>query len=205
MKLFLFCLLLIWATITLTSCQTAPQPTLPVVPVEVFQPPVQYTGLWPKPEYTAELVVALNTFGKDLWSYTPKDAQEWCFDKYKNKKQFYVNLISAMSKYESNWNPNTEYKESFSDAKGNKVISVGLLQVSSESCAGYGMKYIPSAELKKNSNNFECTVRVLSRWIPRNGVIAQGNLGGAKYWSVLREGPTHKREAIKKLVCGAAK
>lgn len=186
----------------LASCASAP-----ILPVPALPPiqEVKYVGLWPVQDYTNTLVTAINLYGQELVKVIPRDAEEWCFNKYPDKKQFYVSLVSAMSKYESNWKPETSYTENFKDNKGNFVVSVGLLQISSESCAGYGLPYLVNSELKKNENNLKCTVKILNKWIVSDQVIAQSNgstsRGGARYWSVLRTGSIHKREAIKAMVC----
>lgn len=201
----------------LTAGCTTTQPTQPTAPVidpcvghhELCQPAPIYDvpaapvapcpGKWC---YDAQLSAALNANAKALLQFQPKDANEWCMSKYPSKLAFYLKLIASMAKYESGYKPDTSYTENFKDNRGNFVISTGLLQVSSESCAGYGMPYLQNAVLKKPENNLECTARILNKWIPRDGVISQtGNLGAGRYWSVMRVGSTHKREQIKAMVC----
>lgn len=167
-----------------------------------------YKAHWKKPEWTNTLVQAIDKYGPNLSTVKPKDAKEWCFEKYASPKAFYVSLISAMAKYESSYNIEAKYTENFNDKRGNKVISVGLMQVSSESCAARlygGMPYTANNILKTPEKNFECTVRILNAWLAKDGVIAQGfgtsSKGAARYWSVVRTGSTHKREAIRKMVC----
>lgn len=187
---------------TLTGCvqshiQVPTQP--PVIIDDPGKSSVQYVDYWPKKEMQEASIASLKAYGSALLSFEPKDKSEWCMGS--DKLAFYNKLLSAIAKYESGYDPNNTYKENFKDNHGNYVISVGLMQVSSESCNGYGMKYLVNSELKKNSNNLECAARILNKWIPRDGNVSQGSLGAGRYWSVMRIGSIHKRESIKAMVC----
>lgn len=153
-----------------------------------------------KPEWSPIVIDALETYGKELLAFSPKDKSEWCFGE--DNKLNYLRLIQGMAKYESNFDPSTTYKETFHDRQGRNVISTGLLQMSAESCNGYGMtkKLTRYEELLDVHTNAECAVRVLNKWIPRDGFVAKDNLGAGRYWSVLRPGT--KKDAIKKIMCG---
>ena len=225
MKYFLFLIVTVWMIAVFASCASKPAAPEPPLVYETGSPGStpgaganitsdyfwrdsssqvhEYTAFWPNKEYTASLAAILSgPLAKDLLNTVPKDAEYWCYNKYPDKIQFYLSFISAMSKYESNWSPDTTYSEpDIFDRHGNHVVSTGLLQVSSESCSGYGMKYLSNSELKKPENNFECAVRILSRWIMRDGVIASDLKGAARYWSVVRPGAKHKKEQIRKMVC----
>lgn len=134
--------------------------------------------------------------GPNLIAKNPADIANFC-PNYANlskadKRNVWVYLISGMSERESAHNPNTTYKESFNDAKGNPVISAGLLQISVESANSYGCGFKNTEELKDPKRNLACGLRILNKWLGNDGVVS-GKVGsswkgGARYWSVLRTG-----------------
>lgn len=136
----------------------------------------------------------LDELGRVLADSVPADVEQFCAN-YRNldrsdRKNFWVYLISSMAELESSHNPETRYREAFKDAKGNYVWSRGLLQISIESGNGYGCGFRNSEELHDPYKNLDCGIRILSRWVGRDGRIA-GKVGGkwrggARYWSVLR-------------------
>ncbi len=99
-------------------------------------------------------------------------------------------LIAKMCEFESSYNPAAKYTESFDDAKGAKVISRGLLQISIESARGYDKTLKTPSELHDPLRNLEVGVKILERWVARDKVVSgrKGgtHLGGGRYWSVLR-------------------
>ena len=107
-----------------------------------------------------------------------------------------------MSQFESNHTASAKHIERFNDRFGQPVVSRGLLQISQESANGYGCDIAPATELHKPEENIACGVRILSRWVQRDGRIIgyEANhkhrpwRGGARYWSVLRN--NHKTAAI---------
>ncbi|MDG0815082.1 transglycosylase SLT domain-containing protein [Bdellovibrio svalbardensis] len=135
----------------------------------------------------------LDRLGKNLLDVIPADKNTFCpkYDKlsYAQRKQYWAFLISSMVKFESNFNTNTSYTESFADSNGNRVVSRGLLQISIESGNAYGCGFKTTKDLHDPLQNLSCGIRILDRWIGRDGRIA-GNVGGwkggSRYWSVLR-------------------
>jgi hypothetical protein len=181
-------------TYTLLSCTTVPPPT----PQEVKKSYPALEG-W-KPEWSPIVVDALETYGKELLAFNPRDRLEWCFGE--DNKLNYLRLIQAIAKFESNFDPSTTYRETFHDRQGRNVISTGIMQVSAESCNGYGMskKLTRYEELLDVHANMECTVRIMNKWIREHGVIAQEpKRGTAIYWSVMRE--SGKRKFVKQIMC----
>lgn len=129
-----------------------------------------------------------------LLSVTPVDAKEFCPNGMSAKN--YANLLMAMAKYESNYNPSATYKENFKNSKGEYVISTGLFQLSYESVAGYGFR-VTTEQLKDPYLNIKITVKILEKWIMQDKRIASSSpyRGGSRYWSVLR--PTGKLSSVK--------
>lgn len=109
-----------------------------------------------------------------------------------DRSRFWVGLLSAMARPESDFQPDKTFQESFKDKKGNWVINRGLLQLSQESANGYGCKIKNAKDLHDPSINLSCSIRILDRWVSKDRVIASYKLdldvrGGGRYWSVLRE------------------
>lgn len=105
-----------------------------------------------------------------------------------NKIRMWANLIVAMTKFESSYNPKSTYQEAPPPA-GPGTLSIGLLQMS------YGDKH-GDCPLKKSEGdlmdplvNLSCGVKIFSYWVSTDGVIQNSaNRGAARYWSVLRDG-----------------
>lgn len=138
----------------------------------------------------------LEKLGGDLLDVIPADAALFC-PKYKNlsyaqRKHYWAFLISSMVRFESNFDPKLSFTEDFNDSQGKRVISRGLLQISIESGNAYGCGFKTTQDLHDPKQNLSCGIRILNRWMGRDGRIA-GKVngawkGGARYWSVLREG-----------------
>lgn len=172
-------LLLIATTLSISACQTTP----------VVQ------GPFTKEQVKPMLDAAISEFGPDLMKVAlPKDYAEFCPNfpnlSHAERRQFYTELGYWMIRYESNFKPETKYTESFDDAQGKPVISRGLFQISIESANGYGCGFKNPEDLHDPQANINCGVRILNRWVGRDGYIGKtvgkSNLGGARYWSVLR-------------------
>ncbi|WP_409479507.1 hypothetical protein [Pseudobdellovibrio sp. HCB154] len=147
-------------------------------------------------EWSNHLYSELDRLGQDLLDVIPADAATFC-PNYKNltyneRKRYWIYIMSVMTKFESSFNTNTTYTEDFTDSSGKKVISRGLLQISIESANGYDCELSNAQDLHNPLKNLSCGVRILDRWVGRDGRIA-GKVdskwrGGARYWAVLREG-----------------
>lgn len=185
----------------------APPPSTPIpipLPPPTIEPPKnedKTAPLWESKKvdgtkWTEHANYALDSLGKNMLGVVPADSSTFC-PNYKNltyeqRKEFWVYLISAMSRYESNFNPDARYQENFKDSQGEFIISRGLLQLSIESSQGYQCGFSKAQELHDPYKNLSCGIRILDRWMERDGRIAGkvGNAwkGGARYWSVLRTG-----------------
>ncbi|WP_374077109.1 transglycosylase SLT domain-containing protein [Bdellovibrio bacteriovorus] len=145
-------------------------------------------------EWSAHVDRELDKLGQNLLDVIPADASVFC-PKYKSlsyaqRKQYWAFLISSMVRFESNFNTNASYTEAFNDSNGKRVVSRGLLQISIESGNAYGCGFRTAQELHDPMKNLSCGIRILDRWLGRDGRIA-GKVsnawrGGARYWSVLR-------------------
>lgn len=147
-------------------------------------------------DWSNHLYSELDRLGQDLLDVIPADAATFC-PNYKNltyneRKKYWIYMISAMTRFESSFKTNTTYTEDFTDSSGKKVVSRGLLQISIESANGYDCELSNAQDLHNPLKNLSCGVRILDRWVGRDGRIA-GKVdakwrGGARYWAVMREG-----------------
>jgi hypothetical protein len=160
-------------------------------------------------DWTRFTVTDLNTFGLDLLASTPGDIGDFC-PNYPNlsdrgRMDFWVKLISAIAKPESDFKPTAHYTEKFADKNGNPVISRGLLQLSLSDARGYGCPFTTEEDLYSPKLNLQCGVMIMDRLVSQNGVISgydKSNdqwLGASRYWGTMRT--TNNNFAIlKKLV-----
>lgn len=144
-------------------------------------------------QWTRHAYNELEVHGLDMLGKVPGDAEDFCPNYVRlnrhQKKTFWVYLLSAVSQFESNFNPDTSYTEAFADSTGQMVVSRGLLQLSLESARGYGCELRGGQDLHDPLKNLSCGIRILNRWVGSDGVIRANNggwKGGARYWSVLR-------------------
>ena len=145
-------------------------------------------------EWTEHVERELEILGQDLLDVIPADQTTFCPRysslSYAQRKQYWTFLISSMVRFESNFKPEVAYTENFNDSNGRKVVSRGLLQISIESGNAYGCGFKTTQDLHDPKKNLSCGIRILNRWLGRDGRIAgkvSGSWrGGARYWSVLR-------------------
>ena len=196
-----------------------PKPSVPTQPSQPSKPPTggtDYTNnlinvipLWENhssqgKNWTEHVQRELAINGKNLLDVIPADQNLFC-PNYSNlseqqRKAYWVFLISSMVRFESNFDPKMSFTEGFDDSQGRPVISRGLLQLSIESGNAYGCQFKSSQDLHDPLKNLSCGVRILDRWLDRDGRIG-GKIngkwrGGARYWSVLREGDKTSYKSI---------
>lgn len=190
--------------------QVTPSPT-PTPPPDDHEAVREVIPLWESKvaggkEWSTHVYNQLDHLGTDLLDVIPADRSLFCpkYDKlsYNQRKQYWAFLLSAMVRFESNFDTNEKYKESFNDSHGRRVVSRGLLQISIESANSYGCGFKTEQELHDPFSNLSCGIRILNRWLGRDGRIAgkvSGSWkGGARYWSVLRSGDKTSYKSIVK-------
>jgi len=152
-----------------------------IVPAKTFDS-------WPNQEWANEALATVRREGLDKLPVS--DAKEFCPNGMSERN--WVHLMASIVKFESNFKPNTTFKENFkSSASGDYVISTGLFQISLSSTRnGYKCVWSGQEDLKDPIKNIACSGKVLKKLVAQDGRIA-GNVGGkwkagARYWSVLR-------------------
>lgn len=117
----------------------------------------------------------------------------------------WVELIAAVSYYESGWKPTSRMHETTmgkDEITGGVVYSEGLLQLSYQDIRGYKFcKFDWSADKRLAPTdpaktildpliNLECGIKILSRIVERRGKIA---LTSNPYWAVLKDGGKYSK------------
>lgn len=178
MKHFIFILIVL---VLVTACD---EPVVNSAPVN--KPALEFVKLeklaWgdAHPEWDKALYSELNNY-KGFEFETP------C--KKLNTVNCAAQLLSIMAKYESNYKPETTYKENFKDANG-YVISRGLFQISKLSAnqSAYNCKIKDEKELHNPLTNIKCAVKILAYQAKKSGSLINGDRGGASsYWAVARK------------------
>lgn len=115
--------------------------------------------------------------------------------------RFWAELIIAMSKFESGWDPHNLFHE----PPPLGVDSIGLLQLSYEDEPNYHLEHLQKAakDLENPLINLRCGLKIFSDLLARDGTVTrlvnQRFRGGAAYWSVIREGSGHHLAEIQAL------
>ncbi|WP_095589963.1 transglycosylase SLT domain-containing protein [Actibacterium ureilyticum] len=127
--------------------------------------------------WTRASMRALSTHGAVLAQTVPADINAWC-PGYANaepadRRAFWTGLLSALAKHESTWNP---------QAVGGGGRWFGLVQISPATARGYGCQARTGEDLQKGPANLSCAIRIWSRTVTRDGVVARGGGGVAADW-----------------------
>jgi hypothetical protein len=147
-------------------------------------------------------VRALKELAPDLIKTDLIDARDYCPAYHRlgatDRMKVWLQLISSMAKFESDFDTDQKYKESFKDNDATNVVSRGLLQISKTSANLYGCNVVQARELETAEANLRCGVRIINSLVTKykaiHGVQDVANAkelsnpyrGAARYWSVLR-------------------
>ncbi|GAA0301015.1 transglycosylase SLT domain-containing protein [Rhodovulum strictum] len=141
------------------------------------------------PAWTEASLQALSSHGATLAQTVPADIAHWCPAYQKagtaQRQAFWAGMFSALAKHESTWNP---------QAVGGGGRWFGLLQISPATARHYGCMATSGEALKDGSANISCAIRIASRTVPRDGVVAAGRGGVAADWGPMSV--SAKREEI---------
>ena len=115
---------------------------------------------------------AIEDAPRDLRDLVPADIDDWCPGYENNPPQlraaFWVGTVSALARYESNFNP---------QAQGGGGAWQGLLQITPSTARLYDCEATTPEELRDGEANLECAIRIMSRTVTRDGVVSAGNEG----------------------------
>lgn len=141
--------------------------------------------------------------GSDLISSTPSDVLRYC-PNYRalnqtERKELWATILTVVAKYESDFDADQVYVESFADSSGRRVRSTGIFQISLESSQGYRCPIQSQEDLTNPDTNIMCSVRIANQWVGRDGEVTGGSKGLGRYWSVARGISSHSRHAISEM------
>ena len=157
--------------------------------------------------WTAHVMTELAGIGRALLGSIPADIGSFSLSypgwTAEIRAQFWTFLISAICEFESDFNPSETYTESFGDARGQPVVSMGLLQISFESANGhrYDCRLARPDDLLDPLINLTCGIKILQALVIGDGVVSRvvGSkyFGASRYWSTLR--PNHQRHPLENI------
>lgn len=137
--------------------------------------------------WTRVTLSAVMSHGRPLLATIPSDVAEWCPAYPENGEEdraaFWAGLLSALSRYESTWNP---------EAVGGGGRWFGLLQIYPQTASFRNCRGQSGEALKDAVANLNCAVRIMAVTVPRDGAIAvEGDrwLGVAADWGPIRAAP----------------
>lgn len=138
-----------------------------------------------RPEAARWTQVSLKTLAAHddaLATQVPQDIGAWCphYPKagLQERRAFWAGLLSATAKHESTWNP---------AASGGGGKWIGLMQISPKTARAYGCEAQSAAALKDGAANLACAIRIMSRQVDRDGLVAgNGNRGVGRDWAPFR-------------------
>jgi hypothetical protein len=141
--------------------------------------------------WTLWLSKGLEAHASDLIRSTPKDATDFCAAwprlSRHDREQVWITLISAIAKYESDFNPSA----SFDEPPPLEEDSIGLMQLSLSDAKDFHCGFKTESEIEDPRRNLDCAVRILDHLIPSGGLIGgrleTERIGAAFYWAVLNE------------------
>ncbi|MEM6578957.1 MAG: transglycosylase SLT domain-containing protein [Pseudomonadota bacterium] len=140
--------------------------------------------------WTRATLSALATHGQALPAMVPADIDDWCpaysEAEAEQRRAFWVGFLSTLTKHESTHRPT---------AVGGGGRWFGLTQIAPSTARLYGCKARNGTALKNAEDNLSCAVRIMSKTVPRDGVVSRGMRGVAADWGPLHS--SRKRNDMK--------
>ena len=117
--------------------------------------------------WTRAAMTAIAAHGEGLDSVIPRDIDRWCPGYASNsptmRQAFWVGMMSALSKYESTYNP---------QAVGGNGRWFGLLQIYPDTARRYGCRARTGEALKNPTENLSCAARIMAVTVARDRAVA---------------------------------
>lgn len=138
---------------------------------------------------------AIDDAPADLRALVPADIDAWCPGYERNpphlRAAFWVGTVSALARYESTFDER---------AVGGGGAWHGLLQISPATARHYGCDATSGEALRDGEANLACGLRIMSRTVARDGVVAASGGGIAADWGPMSREAT--REQMREWVRG---
>ena len=124
--------------------------------------------------WTRVALASVRSHGAPLLDTVPQDIGEWCpayaGESDEGRASFWTALLSALSRYESTWNPS---------AVGGGGLWHGLMQILPATAEFRGCRAVTGAALRHGPSNLSCAVRIMAATVPRDDAIS---VRGAERW-----------------------
>jgi hypothetical protein len=157
-------------------------------PRPVFTAEARWDGTSEGEEWSEAAMLAIEEAPRDLTEIVPADIGAWCPGYERNpphlRAAFWVGTVSALARYEST------FREG---AVGGGGSWYGLLQISPATARHYGCEAATGDALRDGEANLECAVRIMSRTVARDGVVAAGGRGIAADWGPMSREETREQ------------
>lgn len=204
----------VWTTgLSNSGSSAGSQPAPASTPAPVSTPaPSTFKALWNgqnanAANWTLYVQQAVSNYGSALVR-GPSDVEDFCPNYSRlgtqDRINFWVQMVAAMTKYESGFNPASRMTETtggIDKVTGRQLASEGLMQLSYEDGKNY-RSILPTGvcdfdyardqqyavtDLRRTildpKTNLTCAVGILNRQIERDGAIA---VGTSAYWAVIK-------------------
>lgn len=165
------------------------------LPRPVFTATARWDGTGRGEAWSVAAMKAIDAAPRDLTDVVPADIGSWCPGYERNPRHlraaFWVGTVSALARYEST------FREG---AVGGGGAWHGLLQIAPGTARAYGCGATSGEALRDGEANIACAIRIMSRTVSRDGVVAAGGGGIAADW-----GPMSRqslREQMREWVSG---
>jgi len=169
---------LLIAAAVLAACQPLPRTDLAPEPEIV----ARWNHRAESADWNAAALRALQTDGAAMLSLSPGDAATFCPGyagaDAEGRAAFWVAFMSGLARYESGHRP---------EAAGAGGRYQGLLQISPATARFHGCDLSAPRGLYDGATNLACAVRIATRAVLRDGVVASGRGGMAADWPPLRD------------------
>lgn len=143
----------------------------------VFTAAARWDGRGEGEAWSEAAMRAIDAAPRDLRAVVPADIDAWCPGYEGNpphlRAAFWVGTVSALARFESNFDEG---------AQGGGGAWQGLLQISPATARQHGCEAASSGALRDGEANLACAVRIMSRTVSRDGVVAAGGRGIAADW-----------------------
>jgi hypothetical protein len=146
------------------------------------QPAMRWDHRDEGPAWTKSTLLAVASRDDVLATQTPADIGDWCpgyLDaSLPERRAFWAGLLSALAKYESQWNP---------AASGGGGRYIGLMQISPQTARSQGCAATSGAALKNGSANLACAVEIMASQVGRDKMVSgNGNRGIGRDWGPVK-------------------
>jgi hypothetical protein len=161
----------------------------------VFTAGARWDGTAEGEDWSEAAMLAIEAAPRDLTEVVPADIGQWCPGYERNpahlRAAFWVGTVSALARYEST------FREG---AVGGGGAWHGLLQISPGTARAYGCEATTGEALRDGEANIECAIRIMSRTVSRDGVVAASGGGIAADWGPMTR--ESLRESMRDWVSG---